>query len=108
MAHIVLLHPFPVDHRFWDPVAQRVGAAGHQVVAPDLPGFGQRAAEPGWTMNDEADRLAAPTRIAAVPRDLVEWPVPPSLYARAARVLPLRFGGQAVTHAVLLLRGKRR
>lgn len=59
MAHVVLLHPFPVDHRFWDPVAQRLEAAGHQVMAPDLPGFGQRAAEPGWTMNGEADRLAA-------------------------------------------------
>lgn len=59
MAHMVLLHPFPVDHRFWDPVRACLEAAGHQVTAPDLPGFGERPAEPGWTMNDEADRLAA-------------------------------------------------
>lgn len=59
MADIVLLHPFPVDHGFWHPVAQALEAAGHRVMAPDLPGFGQRAAEPGWTINGEADRLVA-------------------------------------------------
>ncbi len=59
MAAIVLLHPFPVDARFWDDVTPTLAAMGHEVIAPDLPGFGQRAAEPGWTMNGEADRLAA-------------------------------------------------
>ena len=58
MATIVLLHPFPVDARFWDDVTPTLAAMGHDVIAPDLPGFGQRAAEPGWTMNGEADRLA--------------------------------------------------
>jgi len=58
MADIVLLHPFPVDHRFWREVAAALGAAGHSVTAPDLPGFGSRPPEPGWTMNGEADRLA--------------------------------------------------
>lgn len=58
MADILLLHPFPVDHRFWDAVVPPLEAAGHRVMAPDLPGFGTRPAEPGWTMNGEADRLA--------------------------------------------------
>ena len=58
MAEIVLLHPWPQDHAFWDPVAQVLRQAGHSVTAPDLPGFGDRAREPGWTMAGEADRLA--------------------------------------------------
>ena len=58
MATIVLLHPFPVDHRFWDDVTPALEAAGHDVLAPDLPGFGQSPAWPGWTMDEAADRMA--------------------------------------------------
>lgn len=58
MAQIVLLHPFPVDHRFWGDVVPALEARGHSVMAPDLPGFGDRAPEPGWTMDGEADVLA--------------------------------------------------
>lgn len=58
MADVVLLHPFPVDHRFWHDVVPVIGAAGHRVSAPDLPGFGSRPEEPGWTLNGEADRMA--------------------------------------------------
>ena len=59
MATIVLLHPFPVDHRFWDDVTPLLEAAGHEVMAPDLPGFGQSPAWPGWTMDEAADRMAS-------------------------------------------------
>ena len=58
MATIVLLHPFPVDSRFWDDVIPPLEVAGHSVMAPDLPGFGSRAAEPGWSLRGEADTLA--------------------------------------------------
>lgn len=58
MATIMLIHPFPVDSTYWAPMRNGLEAAGHTVLAPDLPGFGARAAEPGWTMNGEADRLA--------------------------------------------------
>ncbi len=58
MVTVVLLHPFPQDSSFWDEVAGAVRAAGHEVMTPDLPGFGGRALEPGWTMAGEADRLA--------------------------------------------------
>ena len=58
MATVVLLHPFPQDSAFWHEVAEAVRAAGHEVLTPDLPGFGARGVEPGWTMAGEADRLA--------------------------------------------------
>lgn len=59
MATIVLIHPFPVDATFWDPVAGVLRAAGHDVLTPNLPGFGGRQLEPDWTMRGEADSLAA-------------------------------------------------
>ncbi len=59
MATIVLIHPFPVDATFWDPVAGVLRAAGHDVITPNLPGFGGRQLEPDWTMPGEADSLAA-------------------------------------------------
>ena len=65
MATVVLLHPFPVDSSFWDDVAGALRAAGHDVLAPDLPGFGGRALEPGWTMAGEADRLAGTVPVGA-------------------------------------------
>ncbi|VVM05578.1 3-oxoadipate enol-lactonase [Methylacidimicrobium cyclopophantes] len=37
---MVLLHPTPVDHRFWLPVANLL-ASEHQVVLPDLRGHGR-------------------------------------------------------------------
>jgi 3-oxoadipate enol-lactonase len=41
---VLLLHPTPVDHRFWLPVAQ-ILAAKYRVIVPDLRGHGQ--SEPG-------------------------------------------------------------
>ncbi len=58
MSTIVLIHPFPVDSSFWDDVARSLRAAGHDVMTPNLPGFGGRPLEPGWTMASEADHLA--------------------------------------------------
>ncbi len=37
---VVLLHPTPVDHRFWLPVAE-ILAAKYRVILPDLRGHGQ-------------------------------------------------------------------
>ena len=36
---ILLVHGFPVDHRAWDEVGQRL-AQTYRVIQPDLPGFG--------------------------------------------------------------------
>ena len=38
----LLLHAFPLDGSMWDEVAARLRAAGHDVQAPDLRGFGSR------------------------------------------------------------------
>ncbi len=36
---LVLLHPFPLDHHFWDDVLPRLG--GYRILTPDLRGHGQ-------------------------------------------------------------------
>jgi len=59
MAAVLLLHPFPQDASFWDDLAARLRDRGHDVRVPDAPGFGARPLEPGWTIDGEADRLAA-------------------------------------------------
>jgi pimeloyl-ACP methyl ester carboxylesterase len=41
---IVLLHPFPLDARFWEPVAPSLGI-DRDVIAPDFPGLGQAPLE---------------------------------------------------------------
>lgn len=40
MARIVLLHAFPFTGALWDPVSADLRRRGHDVVAPDLRGFG--------------------------------------------------------------------
>lgn len=40
---VVLLHAFPLDHRMWADQVAGLAAAGHQVLALDLPGFGGTA-----------------------------------------------------------------
>lgn len=40
MARYLLLHAFPFDGSMWDEVAARLRAEGHEVLAPDLRGFG--------------------------------------------------------------------
>jgi len=42
---VVLLHPTPVDHRFWIPVADRL-ASRYRLIVPDLRGHGQSEAGP--------------------------------------------------------------
>ncbi|MEQ9336059.1 MAG: alpha/beta fold hydrolase, partial [Miltoncostaeaceae bacterium] len=62
MRHpIVLLHPFPLDAGFWNPVAARL-AAERAVHAPEFPGFGGAPAESNVSIARVADAVA--TRIA--------------------------------------------
>jgi pimeloyl-ACP methyl ester carboxylesterase len=58
---IVLLHPFPLDATFWNPVAARL-AAERAVHAPEFPGFGAAPADADATIASFADAVA--TRIA--------------------------------------------
>ncbi len=47
MSDVLLLHAGIADHRMWEPQVEALGAAGHHVVTPDLPGFGDARLEPG-------------------------------------------------------------
>ena len=43
---MLLLHAGIADRRMWEPQVAALEAAGHTVIAPDLPGFGDAALEP--------------------------------------------------------------
>lgn len=47
MSDVLLLHAGIADRRMWAPQIEALSAAGHRVLAPDLPGFGDAALEPG-------------------------------------------------------------
>ena len=46
MSDVLLLHAGIADRRMWAPQIDALEAAGHRVLAPDLPGFGDAALEP--------------------------------------------------------------
>jgi pimeloyl-ACP methyl ester carboxylesterase len=54
---LVLLHPFPLDATFWDPVAARL-AAERAVHAPEFPGFGRAPASPRPSIAAAAEAVA--------------------------------------------------
>ena len=47
MSDVLLLHAGIGDRRMWAPQITVLEAAGHEVAAPDLPGFGDAPLEPG-------------------------------------------------------------
>jgi pimeloyl-ACP methyl ester carboxylesterase len=53
----VLLHPFPLDSRFWGPVRPALAAA-RPVLCPDFPGIGDATADGPPTVDGFADALA--------------------------------------------------
>src|SRR5712691_7236706 len=60
MATFVLVHGSYQGGWIWQPVAQRLRAAGHQVYAPSLDGCAERKAtvRPGITTETQADEVA--------------------------------------------------
>ncbi|HKW25282.1 MAG TPA: alpha/beta fold hydrolase [Terriglobales bacterium] len=57
-APVVLLHPFPADHEFWNPVSDRL-ATRYRVLLPDLRGHGDSGVGEGpATMEKHAADLA--------------------------------------------------
>jgi 3-oxoadipate enol-lactonase len=44
--NVLLLHAAIADRRMWTPQVAALEAAGHRVLAPDLPGFGDEELEP--------------------------------------------------------------
>jgi 3-oxoadipate enol-lactonase len=47
MSDVLLLHAGIADSRMWAHQVEALNAAGHRVLAPDLPGFGETLLEPG-------------------------------------------------------------
>ena len=47
MTDVLLLHAGIADSRMWAPQISALEAAGHQVTAPDLPGYGETPLRPG-------------------------------------------------------------
>ncbi|NKX55192.1 alpha/beta fold hydrolase [Arthrobacter mobilis] len=60
-APLILLHGWACSSAYWAPLARELGQAGRSVLAPDLPGYGGEALDPGadWTVEKVAARLAA-------------------------------------------------
>lgn len=54
---LVLLHPFPLDAGFWEPVVERF-ADERPIVTPDFPGHGHAPPDPAPTIDGFADRVA--------------------------------------------------
>ena len=73
MSDVLLLHAGIADSRMWAPQVEALTAAGHRVLAPDLPGFGETPLEPGRV-------------------DFVELAV--ALLERPAAVVGCSFGGR--------------
>jgi len=48
---VLLVHAGIADGRMWEPLAERLVAAGYRTIAPDLPGFGRTPLEPGVVSN---------------------------------------------------------
>jgi len=60
MATYVLVHGSYQGGWIWQPVANRLRAAGHQVYAPSLDGCGERKGQmrPGITTETQADEVS--------------------------------------------------
>ncbi len=58
---LVLLHPYPTDAGFWDRMRSHLDP-GRPISAPNVPGFGDQAPRANWTIDDDADRVAAHIR----------------------------------------------
>ena len=65
MSDVLLLHAGIADRRMWAPQVAALEAAGHEVVAPDLPGFGDAPLEPGTIdyVGFAADQLTRPAGV---------------------------------------------
>ena len=54
---VVLVHGWPYSSYMWEPVLERLGAAGLHAVAPDLAGFGDSEPDPPGTWERHAASL---------------------------------------------------
>lgn len=70
MANYVLIHGAWGGAATWAKVPERLRAAGHTVLCPDLPGMGERAHEkhPGITLTDHIEDVCAQVEAAGFDR----------------------------------------
>ena len=54
---LLLLHPFPMDARFWGPLVA-VLDTDREVLTHELPGFGAAPPSPGWSIRGAAQSIA--------------------------------------------------
>jgi len=64
-VNVLLLHAGIADRRMWAPQLEALQSAGHRVLAPDLPGFGDAALAPGTVdyVGFAADQLDGPSAV---------------------------------------------
>jgi pimeloyl-ACP methyl ester carboxylesterase len=65
---LVLLHPLGADRRVWDPLVEHL-AADREVIAVDLPGFGESAPLRGQVPSPRALAAAVAEHVAAIGLD---------------------------------------
>lgn len=64
---VLLLHGYPESHLMWHGVAPALAAAGHEVVVPDLPGYGASTPPPVTADHaPHAKRATAATLVAVM------------------------------------------
>ncbi len=65
MSDVLLLHAGIADRRMWAPQVEALEGAGHSVLAPDLPGYGDAPLEAGTIdyVDVAAAQLAGPTAV---------------------------------------------
>lgn len=70
MTDYVLVHGAWGGAFTWAPIVERLHAAGHRVLAPDLPGLGDRRRElhPGMTLSDHVSDVAGQVLAAGLDR----------------------------------------
>lgn len=95
-AAIVLLHGLFDSPNGWRDLPRRLAAAGHSVLAPDLPGHGDSA--PAATLDDAATALAGSitTAIPQGPLTLIGHSLGAALAVKIAALMP-----QRIAHLIL-------
>lgn len=102
---VVLVHGALNDHSVWCAQAQALGAAGHAVLAPDLPGHGQSAGPALASVEALADWLLALLDAAAVDRAILVGHSMGALVALEATLrAPARAAGLALLGATYPMR----
>lgn len=102
IATFVLIHGGMHGGWCWDPIVERLSAAGHRVEAPDLPGLGDDATPHGdVTLARTADRVADIVRRRGEPVVLVGHSMGGLVISETAERVPDHLAGLIYLAAVL-------